>query len=91
MVRNGKPSIYYTIEHTFFDHSHGETLLEATELAAIASPLVNRTVLLSKTNVLGRLLNSSLKETLAPFTSANTIVLTGSIIGADGARQDGIW
>lgn len=47
---------------TFFHHANSHTLLKAAELAAIASPLVHRAVLVSQTHVLSMLLNSSLQN-----------------------------
>lgn len=47
---------------TFLHHAHTETLLEAAVLAAVASPLVHRTVLTGQTHILGVLLHGALER-----------------------------
>lgn len=47
---------------TFFHHAHTQTLLEAAVLAAVASPLVHRTVLTGQTHVLGVFLHGALQR-----------------------------
>lgn len=47
---------------TFSHHADGQALLEAAELAAVAPPLVHGTVLVGEANVLGILLDCSLKD-----------------------------
>ena len=61
---------------TFLDHANAQALLEATILAAVASPLVHRTVLTGQTDILGIFLDCSLeKSTNAKTTSASKLVL----------------
>lgn len=50
----------YCTLHTFSDHSHCQTLLEATELASISPPLVHRAVFVGKADILGIFLNCAL-------------------------------
>lgn len=45
---------------TFLDHAYAQALLEAAVLAAVASPLVHRTVLAGQTHILGVLLHGAL-------------------------------
>lgn len=47
---------------TFFDHSHCETFLKTTELAAIPPPLVHWTVFIGEAHILSIFLYSSLSK-----------------------------
>lgn len=47
---------------TFLHHAHAQTLLEAAVLAAVASPLVHRTVLTGQTHILGVFLHGALQR-----------------------------
>lgn len=49
------------ISLTFLHHAHSQTLLKAAVLAAVASPLVHRTVLAGQTHILGVFLHSALQ------------------------------
>lgn len=59
---------------TFLHHADTQTLLKAAVLAAVASPLVHRTVLAGQTHILGVFLHSALKreETGMPIISHQT-------------------
>jgi len=59
---------------TFLDHAHTQTLLKAAVLAAVASPLVHRTVLTGQTHILGVFLHGALwrEETGIPIISLQT-------------------
>lgn len=59
---------------TFLHHAHTQTLLKAAVLAAVASPLVHRTVLAGQTHILGVFLHSALQteETGKPIISHQT-------------------
>ena len=73
----------------FFDHAHGETLLKATVLAAIAAPLVHRAVLVCQTHVLGVLLHGTLEEALAAFARAHPVVLACGVVAAHSTQLIG--
>lgn len=59
---------------TFLHHPHAQTLLKAAVLAAVASPLVHRTVLTGQTDILGVFLHGALEkeETSMPIISLQT-------------------
>ena len=69
-----------------FDHSNRETLLEAAELAAIAPPLIDGTVAVGQTDVLGPFLDGPLEESFATLAGANAVVLAGRVVAADAAQ-----
>jgi hypothetical protein len=69
-----------------FDHADREAFLEAAELAAIATSLVDRTTPIGQADILGAFLYCSLKESFAAFASADAVVLTGGIVAANGAQ-----
>lgn len=47
---------------TFLHHANAQTLLKAAVLAAVASPLVHRTVLTGQTHILGVFLHGALQK-----------------------------
>lgn len=47
---------------TFLHHANTQTLLKAAVLAAVASPLVHRTVLTGQTHILGVFLHGALER-----------------------------
>lgn len=59
---------------TFLHHAHTETLLKAAVLAAVAPPLVHRTVFTGQTHILGVFLHSALwkREKGIPIISLQT-------------------
>lgn len=61
--------------HTFPLHAHGQALLIAAVLAAIALALVHQTLLVIPAGVAQVFADSSFKETLAAFTAVDPIVL----------------
>lgn len=62
------------ISLTFLHHADTQTLLEAAVLAAVASPLVHRTVLTGQAHILGVFLHGALgrEETGIPIISLQT-------------------
>ena len=85
--QSAPPSLQSVSPHNLFDHSHGQALLEPTELAPVPTPLVHGAVLVRQTNVFGILLDGSFEETFAAFTSADAVVLAGGVVSADGAQK----
>ena len=59
---------------TFLHHAYTQALLKAAVLAAVASPLVHRTVLTGQTHILGVFLHGPLEkqETGIPIISHQT-------------------
>lgn len=63
---------------TFLHHADAETLLKAAVLAAIASPLVHRTVLTGQTHILGIFLNGALRKTQTHIPTISLQRLAGT-------------
>lgn len=61
--------------HTFPLHAHGQALLIAAVLAAIALALVHQTLLVVPAGVAQVFADCSFEETLAAFTAVDSIVL----------------
>lgn len=61
--------------HTFPLHAHGQALLIAAVLAAIALALVHQTLLVIPAGVAQVFADCSFEETLAAFTAVDSIVL----------------
>ena len=72
--------------HDLLDHADSEAFLEAAELTPISSAFVHRAVLVRQADILGVLLDGSLEEALAALAGADTVVLAGRVIPADGAE-----
>ena len=68
------------------DHSDGEAFLEAAELAAVAAALIDGTVAIGQTHVLGSLLHRSLEESLAALAGAHAVVLARRVVAAHAAQ-----
>lgn len=62
--------------HTFPLHSHGQTLLIAAVLAAIALAFIDQTLLAVPACVGQVFSDGPLKETFAPLTAVHTIVFS---------------
>lgn len=62
--------------HTFPLHAHGQALLIAAVLAAIALTLVDQTFFIIPAGVAQVFAHSSLEKTLTTFTAIHSIVLT---------------
>ena len=81
------PPLQTVRPHHLLHHPHGQTLLEAAELATVSSPLVHRAVLVRQADVLGVLLHCPLEEALAALAGADAIVLARSIVPTHGTQQ----
>lgn len=62
-------------QHTFPLHAHGQALLIAAVLAAIALALVHQTLLVIPAGVAQVFAHCSFEKTLAAFTAVDSIVL----------------
>lgn len=60
--------------------------LESTKLTTISPPLVNRTSLISKANILGTLLNSALEEAFTALACSNAVMLACCDITANSTQ-----
>lgn len=67
---------YLKYTHTFPLHAHGQTLLVAAVLAAIALAFINQTLLAVSTRVGQVFPDGPLEETFAPLTAVHTIVFS---------------
>lgn len=80
------PPLKIVRSHDLLHHAHREALLETAELAPIPPSFVHWTVLVCETNIFGILLNRPLEEPFTALARANSVVLTGGRIPADGAQ-----
>ena len=72
--------------HNLLHHANAQALLKTAELTSVSSAFVHRAVLVRQADILGVLLDGSLEEALAALAGADTVVLAGRVIPADGAE-----
>ena len=81
------PTLQTISSHHLFDHSHCQTLLEATKLTSISPPFVHRAIFIRQADVFCILLDGSLEETLATLASSDPIVLTRCMVSANCTQE----
>lgn len=76
------------LQHTFPLHAHGQALLIAAVLAAIALALVHQTLLVIPAGVAEVFAHRSLEKTLAAFTAVDSIVLAWQWQEVNGSSRN---